>query len=154
MASGGDDPTTVRSIAVTAADVVAAYEATHQTDRVAVLRVAPPFSGRMRARLHVRDAGSEDEAADEAAFDRDGPSPVDISPGDLLASAPAYPHPDETENRLRADPDVEYTRERHRERHEAALAAWREAATDAIAETVVLETPAGPHEVDVTVLGN
>lgn len=153
MADGGDDSTTVRSIAVTAQDVVAAYEATHQTDRDAVLRVTPPFSGRMRARLHVRGDGSDEEAAAEADTDRDGPPPIEIPPGDLLGEAPPYPHPDDTEDALRADSDAVYTRERHRERHEAALVAWREAARAAIVDSVVLETPAGPHEVDVTVLG-
>lgn len=151
--AGGDDPTAVRSVAVTARDVVAAYEATHQTERDAVLRVTPPFSGRMRARLHVRDAGSGGEVPAAADTGPDGASPLVIPPGDLLADAPDYPHPDDTEDLLRSDPDVEYTRERHRERHEAALARWRDAAEGAIADAVVVETPVGPHEVEVTVLG-
>lgn len=153
MAPESDDPTTVRSIAVTAQDVVAAYEANRQTGREAILRVTPPFSGRMRARLHVSDVVPGEEAAAEADTERDGPPPIEIPPSDLLGDVPAYPHSDDTEDELRADPDVEYTRERHRERHEAALAEWREAAREAIVDSVWVGTPGGPHEVDVTVLG-
>ena len=40
-----DDPTVIRSLAVTADDVVAALEANERRDAAAVLRVTPPFSG-------------------------------------------------------------------------------------------------------------
>lgn len=48
-----EDPTVVRSIAVTAGDVVTAVVARRSTSRQPVLRLTPPFSGRMRARIHV-----------------------------------------------------------------------------------------------------
>ena len=148
-----DDRTAVRSIAVTAGDVVAAYEATRQAGRQAVLRVTPPFSGRMRARLHVSDAVTGAEAAAEADPGRAGPEPIEIAPGDLLADAPPYPTPDDTEDELRADPADEYTPERHRERHEAALADWREQARRSIVDSVTVESAGASHEVDVAVLG-
>lgn len=141
-----EDPTVVRSIAVSAEDVVTALEASQRNDRDTVLRVTPPFSGRMRARLHEAAAGSPPGDSQ--------PDPIHIDPSSLIAAdAPAYPDPAETEDELRSASDVEYTRERHRERHAEAVAQWRESLPEAIVDTVALETEAGPHEVDVTVLG-
>lgn len=140
-----DDPTVVRTVAVTASDVVSAYEARTRSDRRAVLRITPPFSGRMRARIHVADRDAYDEST--------GPQPVHIDPRELLADAPPYPEPDDVEDALRADSDVEYTTERHRERYTAAVEDWRERARKAIAGEVTVETPEGEHRVDVSVLG-
>lgn len=137
-----DDPTAIRSLAVTAADVVSAYEARERTDRPAVLRVTPPFSGRMRARLHVADHDEDTE-----------PAPVHVDPETLLEDAPSYPEPDEVEDELRADPEETYTTERHHERYAAAVEAWRERARGAIADEAVIDTPSGHHRVTVTVLG-
>lgn len=142
-----EDPTVVRSVAVTAEDVVTALEASRRSDRNTVLRVTPPFSGRMRARLHEADAVSGQTG------DAD-PAPIHIDPDSLVAAdAPAYPDPSETEDELRSEPDVEYTRERHRERHAEAVATWRESLPESIVDSVTLQTAAGPHAVDVTVLG-
>lgn len=138
------DPRAIRSIAVSAEDVVTALEAARRSGRDPVLRVTPPFSGRMRARLHGDGATTYDE----------DPAPIHVDPDDLVAdTAPAYPTPAETEDELRADPAVEYSRERHRERHAAAVADWREAVTDHVVDAVTLETSAGPVEVSVAVLG-
>jgi len=128
---------------VSAEDVVAALEARAQRDRPVVLRVTPPFSGRMRARIHV------------AADGYDGtPASLHVDPTALLdGAAPSYPRPAETEDDLRADPDAEYTVERHHDRHEAAVATWRETVTDHVRDTATVETPRGRHEVAVAVLG-
>ncbi|WP_415380988.1 hypothetical protein [Halosimplex sp. TS25] len=137
------DPARIRTIAVTAEDVVAALEARIQRDSPVALRVTPPFSGRMRARLHA-GANEYDET----------PAPVHVSPGALLdESAPSYPRPANTEDRLRADPDVDYTVERHHERHREAVAAWRERVRDHVRETATIETPDGSHEISISVLG-
>ncbi|WP_436927442.1 hypothetical protein [Halosimplex amylolyticum] len=137
------DPTRIRTLAVTVDDVVAALEARIQRDSAAVLRVTPPFSGRMRARLHVGRADYDEN-----------PAPLHLSPEALLAeSAPAYPRPADTEDRLRADPDTEYTVDRHHERHREAVAAWRERVRDHLRETATVDTPDGPHEVRISVLG-
>ncbi|SEM97565.1 hypothetical protein SAMN05216388_100159 [Halorientalis persicus] len=142
--TGSPDPTAINSIAVDAEDVVTALEAGRRSGQDPVLRVTPPFSGRMRARLH-RDGATE--------YD-DEPAPIHVAPDALVTeSAPVYPTPAQTEDDLREDPTVEYTRERHRERHAEAVDAWREAVTDHFVDTVTLDTPTGPHEVGVTVLG-
>ncbi len=160
MTSGSADWRAIRSIAVTAGDVIAAHEANREGGPRTVLRVTPPFSGLMRARLHRLVDGEEPGGgaaapANEGAADAgsDVPTPVHVDPADLLAeSVPAFPHPDETEDALRADPDAEYTPERHHERHRQAVEDWRERARTNLADAVTVQTPDGPHEVAVTVL--
>jgi hypothetical protein len=135
----------VRSIAVHAEDVVAAIEANRSDGPRTVLRVTPPFDGRMRARLHVEHDG-EYAASDE-------PSPIHVAPSRLVADPPARPTPDETADRLRGDPDTAYSVETHHERHAAAMTTWREALAESIVESITLDGSAGPHSVDVVVLG-
>jgi hypothetical protein len=140
-----DDPTVIRSLAVTAEDLVAALEANARRDAGAVLRVTPPFSGRMRARLHIAGA--------EGGYD-ETPSPVHVPPERLIDDdTPAFPSVDETEDELRTDPDVEYTPERHRQRHEARVEAWRGAVREQVSETATVETDAGEVTVEVSLLG-
>lgn len=142
--SGSGDPTAIRSLAVTVEDVVAAVELNRTTARRAVLRVTPPFSGRMRARLHA--------AVDEPTGN---PAPVHVDPEALLEpDAPSYPRPAETEDRLREDPGETYTVERHHDRHVAAVAEWRRAVADSIRDRATIRTPTGPHEVEVSTLGD
>ena len=62
------------------------------------------------------------------------------------------PTPDDTEDELRADPDREYDPETHRWRHDAALSEWRSSVRAAVLERTTVETPAGPHEVEVAAL--
>lgn len=138
-----DDPTVVHTLAVTTDDVVTALEANERRDAGAVLRVTPPFSGRMRARLHV--AGAEG--------DYDAPAPLHVPPERLVASVPPLPTPDDTEDAIRSDPDLSYSTERHRRRHERAVEAWRAAVRRAIVERATVETTDGPHEVEVRALG-
>lgn len=142
---GSDDPTDVRSLAVTASDVVTAYEATRRSGREAVLRVTPPFAARMRARLHV--AGGEGESYGGAT------APVHVPPSALVdeGSVPSYPEVDDTEDELR-DRGA-YTPERHRERHRARVEAWRAAVREAIVDRAAIETPAGSHAVEIKRLG-
>jgi hypothetical protein len=128
------DPTTIASVAVTVDDVVTALETNLRTDRRIVLRVTPPFSARMRARLH-RPVGNADDA-------------VRLDPERLVDDPPPYPHPDETR-----DPDGPYAPERHHERHTAAVRAWREAVGEAVVDTIDIPTPTGPHRVAVKPLG-
>lgn len=138
-----DDPTVITTLAVTAEDVVAALESTQQGSANAVLRVTPPFSGRMRARLHRADA----------AADYDDPALLHVPPERFVTDVPPRPSPDETEDAIRTDPDADSDPETHRHRHEAALAAWRDAVREAFVDRTTIETPAGPHEVRVSILG-
>jgi len=141
------DPTVIRSIAVSVEDVVAAAELNRTTSRRAALRVTPPYSGRMRARLHVERPPAE--AHDSAP----SPSPVHVAPDALLGDVPSYPRPADTEDELRDDPTASYTVERHHERHAAAVEEWRATVADAICEQATIDTPAGPCEVSVVTLG-
>lgn len=138
-----DDPTVLRVLAVTTDDVVTALEANERRDAGAVLRVTPPFSGRMRARIHLD--GSESEY--------DDPRPLHVPPERFLETVPAFPSPDETEDELRSDPEETYTPERHRTRHEDAVAAWRDRVRAAMCEETTVETPAGAHGVRIATLG-
>lgn len=138
-----DDPTDVRVLVVHVDDVVTALEANARRDAGAVLRVTPPFAGRMRARLHL----------DGREADYGDPAPLHVSPEAFIADAPPFPDPDDTEDELREDPDAEYTPARHREAHATAVETWRAALRETIVDTATVETPAGPHGVDVATLG-
>jgi hypothetical protein len=132
------DPATITQLAVTAEDVVTALETNWRSDRHTVLRITPPFSGRMRARLH-RPVADDDSGA------------VHVLPSGFVDDPPAYPHPDETADRLREAGT--YTTDRHHERHTAAVESWRDAVTEALVDAVDLPTDDGPHPVDVAYLG-
>ena len=137
-----DDPTVVRVLAIHTDDIVTALEANARRDAGAVLRVTPPFTGRMRARLHL--AGKESAYGD--------PAPLHVDP-ERLVDAPPYPDPDATEDDLRADPKSSYTPERHRERHEAAVQTWRATVRESVRERATIDTPVGDHEVEIRTLG-
>ncbi|MFD1572464.1 hypothetical protein [Halorubrum laminariae] len=144
------DPTRIRSIAVHREDVANALEATLRTDREVVLRVTPPFSGRMRARLHAVDAAESRRNATASAAESDA---IHVDPRDLVADLPAYPEVDETA----ADhPDANV--ETRRRRHGEAVEAWRERVRGSIADAVTLDVDGASDseasdEVDVTALG-
>ncbi|WP_436903291.1 hypothetical protein [Halovenus halobia] len=145
MSLESPDPTVVHTVVVTADDLTSALETNRASGEHAVLRITPPFSGRMRARLHVE----LDEAYEQT------PEPVHIEPRQLVDdSLPAYPRPADTEDELRADPEREYSVERHREYHASAVEQWREQIPDAVTATATVETPTGPTTVDVSLLGN
>lgn len=137
-----DDPTVIRTVVVTASDLVAALEANHETaNGDAVLRITPPFSASMRARLHVQRECAVGE-----------PAPVCLRPQSLVDDAcPEPPEPDDVEDRLRADSAVSYTIARHQERYRTALQQWRASVPDHVVEGVVL--PATDRTVTVSILG-
>lgn len=145
MSPEGDDPRAVTAIDVAAEDVVAAYEHNLDRDPRAVLRLTPPFHGRMRARLHVEQGGDYDATSE----------PIHLPPGRLLDAerVPPRPSADDTEDGIRADPAVEYDVVTHRERHAAAMEEWRAAVADAVVDAVTAAAPSGTHEVSVATLG-
>lgn len=132
----------MRSLAVRVDDLVTALEANVRRDAGAVVRVTPPFAGRMRARLHRE--GREG--------DYDDPAPLHVPP-ERLVDAPPFPDPDATEDALRADPDAAYSRERHRARHAARVDAWRARVRDGLRDRATVDTPEGDHEVELRWLG-
>ncbi|AZQ14639.1 hypothetical protein [Halorubrum sp. PV6] len=165
-ASAGPDR--LRSIAVHRDDVATALEATLRSDREVVLRVTPPFSGRMRARLHsvgpasgsgpASESGSGAASESEPTAEHEGgaesgstaePSPLHVDPQSLVADAPPYPEVDQTAAD-HPDTDVDTRRERHTE----AVEAWRTAVRGSVVDTVSIEAGDGESiDVDVTALG-
>ena len=115
----------IRSIAVHAADIVEAYEGNIRSERSFVLRLTPPYHGRMRARIHDSEV---DDRGVAIAFE----------PATLLdeSEIPPYPDPADTEDALRADPTRSYTAERHRELHVERVREWRIDVSDAILESI------------------
>lgn len=147
MGTDSDDPRRIEVLAVTAEDVVAALEARQQRGRPVVLRATPPFSGRMRARLHVPTNGEETDPDD-------GPAPLHVEPSAFVADdAPDYPRPADTEDELRADPEREYTVDRHHEYHQGAVDDWRAAVRDHFLDETTITTVRGDRQVDVVILG-
>ena len=134
-----DDPTSIRSLALSPEDAANAYAYTRENPGEAVLRVTPPFHGRMRARIHVyrRD-------------DTELTGAIHVPPEDVIEDDVVADYPD-LEARLEgADPDET---ERLRKRHAEAVEEWQARAEDAIVDAVELETDAGPHRVEVKRLG-
>lgn len=151
--TGGAGEGRIRSIAVHREDVATALEATLRSDRRVVLRVTPPYSGRMRARIHRVDATQTGPTGGDESAAAGGP--IHVDPADLVEDRPAYPEVDETAADL-PEADVE-TR---RERHATAVAAWRDAVRESVGGTVAVPVDAAStdgtdatHEIDVVALG-
>jgi len=136
------DPSAIRSIAVTTGDVVTAIERSLRSEDEVVLRVTPPFAGRMRARIH---RAGDDEYGE--------PAPIHVHPTDLVDDVPAYPEPAETEDDLRSDPDREYTPDRHREYQQQVVEEWRARIDERIVQETTLRWDGGSHRVTVKRLG-
>ncbi|WP_049927576.1 hypothetical protein [Halopiger goleimassiliensis] len=139
MGDSDSDPSAIRSLAVSPDDAVDAFVYTRENPGEAVLRVTPPFHGRMRARLHVYRV---DDAPLTGA--------VHVDPAAIIDDQVVADYP-ELDDRLESV-DSEET-ERLRERHAEAVESWRTRARDALLETVTIETPDGPQEVRITPLG-
>ncbi|TQQ78964.1 hypothetical protein [Halonotius roseus] len=139
--SPAPDPTAIEYLVVTVADVVAALEATLGTGRETVLRITPPFSGRMRARLHVADTSESYEP----------PEPIHIDPRALVEPVPSYPTAAETAAELDDPEDI--NTDRHEVAHSERLTEWRETVRRSIADEATIETPAGSVSVTVQSLG-
>lgn len=136
------DPAVIEYLVVTVEDVVTALEATLGTGRETVLRVTPPFSSRMRARLHV--AGT--------AGSYDGPDPILVDPRVLVEPLPAYPTAADTAAEL--DSPAAVNTEQHQETHARRLAAWRDSVSASIADEATIETADGAVTVTVRALGS
>ncbi|WP_436344959.1 hypothetical protein [Natronorubrum sp. FCH18a] len=134
-----DDPTAIRSLALSPADAADAYAYTQENPGEAVLRVTPPFHGRMRARIHVyRLDDTELTGAVHVP-------PADVIERDVLDDYPTL----ETELEDVVPAETDHVRKQHAE----AVEEWQARARDAIVDAVTLETDDGPHSVDVKRIG-
>ncbi|MFP8952140.1 hypothetical protein ACLI4Z_04070 [Natrialbaceae archaeon A-arb3/5] len=130
-----DDPSSIRSLAISVSDAVDAYAYTQENPGEAVLRVTPPFHGRMRARIHVYRV--DDAEITDAIHVR----PADVIADDVLNDYPRLA--DELESTSQSETD------RVRERHADSVDAWRERARGSIVDAVAVETDDGPHLVEL-----
>jgi len=138
MTPDASNPTDIRSIAVSGEDIVAAVETNRTSDRTAVLRVTPPYSGRMRARLHVRQRGDANDARQ-----------VLLPPDRLLDDeCPPLPHPDDTADALMSA-DSDFTVDRQHDCHVAAVESWRDTVLTHVRDEVQHPTREGPLAVSV-----
>jgi len=135
------DPSVIEYLVVTVEDVVTALESTLGTGRETVLRVTPPFSGRMRARLHVVDA----------AGSVDGPEPILVDPRVLVEPLPAYPTAADTAAEL--DSPAAVNTEQHQETHAEVVADWRDTVCGSIVTEATIQTADGTITVTVRTLG-
>ncbi|PCR90989.1 hypothetical protein [Natrinema ejinorense] len=134
-----DDPAAIRSIALSPDDAVDAFIYSQENPGEAVLRVTPPFHGRMRARLHVYRVD-----------DTELTGAVHLSPSAIIANDLIDAYPD-LESTLDAENSTEA--DRIRERHADAVDDWRARARDGIVDSVALETDDGTHRVELKPLG-
>ena len=137
------DPTAIRSLAISPEDAADAYAYGRENPGEAVLRVTPPFHGRMRARLHVYRVD-----------DTHMTGAVHVAPEDVIADDVVAAYPDLEDEREAELDDLEAAAaERIRKRRAEAVDEWQERAAEAIVDSVTLETDDGPHRVDVKRLG-
>ncbi len=140
-----DEPSAIRSIALSPDDAVNAYAYSRENPGEAVLRMTPPFHGRMRARIHVYRVD-----------DTELTGAVHLSPADVIADDVVADYPDLESALVDADADAGANSDeadRIRERHAEAVADWQERAREAIVDAITLETDDGPHRVEVKTLG-
>lgn len=144
---GSQDPTDIRSLAISSADAVDAFVYGRENPGEAVLRVTPPFHGRMRARLHVYHV---DDAPLTGAIHLEPATVLESTVVDDYPSLEAVLEGGGVESN---EPDEPGDTDAITAQHAAAVEQWRERALSALVESVMLETPDGPHRVDVKSLG-
>lgn len=158
MADDQANVSAIRSIAVTGEDVVNAFIYTRENPGRGVVRIVPPFHGRMRARLHVYQL---DDSPDTGAIHIE---PKRLLEPDVVAS---YPSLERIEASYRDERGIEsgadgetgtdhepgLDPERLRKRHADAIDSWRDDARTSIVSTITLEGTDGSHSVAVSVLG-
>ena len=133
-----DDPSVIRSLAVSPQDAVDAYIYSRENPGAAVLRVTPPFHGRMRARLHVyRVDDTELTGAVHV-------SPAAVIDDEVTADYPVF------EEAIVDDTDATV---RSRERHAEAVTAWQDRARESIVDAVTIELADGTHRVEIKRVG-
>ncbi|MFB6300752.1 MAG: hypothetical protein ABEH65_10870 [Halobacteriales archaeon] len=139
------DPSAIETIAVTFEDLISALEFNKQQPKNAVLRVTPPFHGRMRARLHIEQSGEYEQLQ--------SPDPIHIAPSDLLDTTAIPPYPNAEQTRAAVDEQTGgYAVDEHYSIHVETLEDWRRAVRDAVQESTAIRTPAGSMDVSIALL--
>lgn len=137
-----DDPSAIRSIALSPDDAVDAFVYGRENPGDAVLRVTPPLHGRMRARIHVYRVD-----------DTELTGAIHLSPAEIIADDIVADYPDRESSLADADAADPDEADRVRERHAEAVEEWRARAREAIVDSVALETDDGSHRVELKPLG-
>ncbi|WP_408957783.1 hypothetical protein [Natrinema sp. 74] len=140
-----DDPSAIRSVALSPDDAVNAYAYSRENPGEAVLRITPPFHGRMRARIHVYRVD-----------DTELTGAVHLAPADVIADDVVADYPDLESALADADIDTDANPDaagRIRERHADAVADWQDRARGAIVDAVTLEADDSPRRVEIKTLG-
>ncbi|ELZ05356.1 hypothetical protein C482_02361 [Natrialba chahannaoensis JCM 10990] len=152
------DPAAIRSIAVSPADVVDAYAYTQENPGEAVLRITPPFHGRMRARIHVYRR--DDAELTGAVHVR----PADVLESDVIDAYPAFDEAAVGDESGREgvgedggcgedEDESDAVSADRRKRHAETVAEWQSQAREAILESVQIATVSGQRTVEVKLLG-
>ncbi|ADD04577.1 uncharacterized protein Nmag_0993 [Natrialba magadii ATCC 43099] len=160
------DPAAIRSIAVSPADVVDAYAYTQENPGEAVLRITPPFHGRMRARIHVYR--HDDAELTGAVHVR----PADVLESDVIEAYPAFDEvatggrsadgegsvdgsddADGAANESDSTTATDAVSDDRRKHHAEAVERWQERAREALLDEVQIDTESGQRPVDVKSLG-
>lgn len=136
-------PQTIDAVAIHRRDVVQAFELRERRQEPAVLRVTPPFSGRMRGRLHISD--------DDPYQPGTANAPIHIVPTALLTDPPSFPMPDQTTPVAQIASD--YDPDQHHTVHSAAVEEWRTTIAHQITDSITVSLPAGTLSARVVVLG-
>ena len=141
----GSDPTVIRSLAVTRSDVVNAFVYTRENPETAVLRVTPPFHGRMRARLHVYYV---EDAAETGAIHI---APETLLEADVVALYPDWDADAEIDGDIENGGDSETDNGSEKEGGDVidstvepyadAVSAWRNRARTAIVDEIDFVVP-------------
>ena len=146
------DPSRIRSLALSREDVIDAFAYNRENPATAVLRVTPPFHGRMRARLHVSN-----ERSAETVW-RDGATgSIHIEPKSLLEQdvVDAYPVFEELYASMNKSEGNGGSVSEVHEHYERRLEEWRQVARNRVLDVVVLEGDGTDtlHRIDLKWLG-
>lgn len=134
------DSAVIDTLVIKRDELLTALQGNERGDET-VLRVTAPYNPRMRARLHMKQPGDDDD-----------PRQLLIPPDRLLYDDhPPFPKPDETADSLRATNEP-FSVDRHRERHEASVEAWRAAVSSHVVDHV--DVPSLADSVSVSILGS
>ncbi|ERG94760.1 hypothetical protein [Haloquadratum walsbyi] len=128
------DPTRITALAVTTECLITALEATIRDQQITALCVTPPFTGRMRARLHMVYVDTNTRTSEKKDNNEDNyvirpedehiteTEPISVGPERFIDDIPSLPTVDDVEDELRKSARS-YSQSRHREWYQSAIEA-------------------------------